>query len=175
LVILESLEHAQKRQARIYGEVVGYAMTSDAHHITSPALDGDGAYRVMKLTLEDGQIPLEEVDLINAHGTSTPLGDKIEMAAIRRLFGSHADRLWIHSSKSMVGHLLGAAGGFEAVVALKALHSSQVHPTRNVDHQDPDCPLDVVPQVGREKKLKVVLSNSFGFGGTNAALAFRSL
>ena len=172
LLILEEYEHARKRGARMYGEVLGYGMSGDAFHITSPAEDGSGARRVIQNTLKDAGLAPEQIDLVNAHGTSTPAGDRIEARAIRQVFGAHADKLMVHSTKSMLGHLLGAAGGVESMVALKTLETGIVHPTLNVDNLDPDCQIDVVPGSAREISVQRVLSNSFGFGGTNASLIF---
>lgn len=174
VLILEELERATRRGAHIYAELVGYGMSGDAFHITSPSEDGDGPRRVMKAALEDAQIRLEDLDLINAHGTSTPAGDRIEARAIRDLFGHHADRLMVHSSKSMIGHLLGAAGGIESVILCKTLETGLIHPTVNVFNQDPECQIDVVPEGTREKAIRYAMSNSFGFGGTNAALVFKA-
>lgn len=172
VLILEELEHAKKRGAKIYAELKGYGATADAYHITAPDPEGNGAYRAMRLALEDGATLPEQVDYINAHGTSTPLNDKIETVAIKRLFGEYAKRLWVNSSKSMFGHLLGAAGGVEAIVTVLSLARGKVHPTRNLEYPDPDCDLDYVPEGMREKKLRNALSNSFGFGGHNAVLLF---
>jgi len=172
VLILEELEHARKRGARIYAEIMGYGATADAYHITAPDPEGDGAYWAMRLALEDGNVSPDEIDYINAHGTSTPLNDKIETIAIKRLFGEHAKELWISSSKSMFGHLLGAAGGVEAVVTVLSIARGKVHPTRNLENPDPECDLDYVREGMREKKLRYALSNSFGFGGHNAVLLF---
>jgi 3-oxoacyl-[acyl-carrier-protein] synthase II len=176
LLVLEELEHAKKRGARIYGELVGYGMSDDAYHMTSPPEDGNGAMRAMQAALKDAQIAPDQVDYINAHGTSTPLGDKAETLALKRVFGTHVTdkKAWISSTKSMIGHLLGAAGGVEAVASIKMLQTGKVHPTINLDSPDPDCDLDYVPNVARERKLKVVLSNGFGFGGVNASLLFKA-
>jgi 3-oxoacyl-[acyl-carrier-protein] synthase II len=176
LLVLEELEHAKKRGARIYGELVGYGMSDDAYHMTSPPEDGNGAMRAMQAALKDAQTAPDQVDYINAHGTSTPLGDKAETLALKRVFGAHVTdkKAWISSTKSMIGHLLGAAGGVEAVASVKMLQTGKVHPTINLDTPDPDCDLDYVPNVARERKLKVVLSNGFGFGGVNASLLFKA-
>jgi 3-oxoacyl-[acyl-carrier-protein] synthase II len=176
LLVLEELEHAKKRGARIYGELCGYGMSDDAYHMTSPPEDGNGAMRAMQAALKDAQTAPDQVDYINAHGTSTPLGDKAETLAVKRVFGSHVTdrKAWVSSTKSMIGHLLGAAGGVEAVACLKMMQTGKVHPTANLDTPDPDCNLDYVPKVARERKLKTVLSNGFGFGGVNASLLFKA-
>jgi len=175
VVVLEELEHARKRGARIYAELAGFGMNSDAYHMTSPSPNGEGAADCMALALADGGINTDEVQYINAHGTSTPAGDKAETDAVKRLFGDYAYKLAMSSTKSMVGHMLGAAGGVEAVFALLSLRDQVAPPTINLDTPDPECDLDYVPKQAREMKLDVVLSNSFGFGGTNATLAFRKL
>jgi 3-oxoacyl-[acyl-carrier-protein] synthase II len=176
LLILESLEHAKARGARIYAEVVGYGLSDDAYHMTAPPEDGNGAFRAMEMTLKNAKVNPEQVDYCNAHGTSTPLGDKAETLAIKRLFKDHATskKLWISSTKSMTGHLLGAAGGVEAAACIKMMQTGKVHPTINQATPDPDCDLDYVPNVARERKLNYVLSNSFGFGGVNATLLFKA-
>jgi len=173
VLVLESLDHARRRGARIYGEVVGYGMTADAHHMTAPDPDGDGATRAMTHALTDGGLAPESVGYINAHGTSTPYNDKTETLAIKRVFGEHARKLAISSTKSMIGHLLGAAGGVEAIVTVLALHHGILPPTINYEVQDPECDLDYVPNMARRAQVEVALSNGFGFGGTNATLAFR--
>jgi 3-oxoacyl-[acyl-carrier-protein] synthase II len=173
IVVLESLEHAQRREARIYAEIVGYGMTGDAHHITAPDPEGDGATRAMTLALADGGIAPADVGYVNAHGTSTPYNDKFETLAIKRVFGEHAYRLAVSSTKSMTGHLLGAAGGIEAIATVLALHHGLLPPTINYETPDPDCDLDYVPNQARKQELEVGISNAFGFGGTNATLAFR--
>ncbi|MGH7442265.1 MAG: beta-ketoacyl-ACP synthase II [bacterium] len=174
LLILEELEHARKRGANIYAEVLGYGMSEDAHHVTSPPEDGNGAMRAMLAALKDAKTAPDGIDYVNAHGTSTPLGDKAETLAMKRVFGAHATdkKLWISSTKSMTGHLLGAAGGIEAVASVKMIQTGKVHPTANLDNPDPDCDLDYVPKTARERKLRRVLSNGFGFGGVNASLVF---
>jgi len=174
VIILESFESAVKRGAEIYAEIVGYAATADAYHITAPAPDGEGAYMVMKIALDKGNVPLEEVDYINAHGTSTKLNDKIETDAIKRLFGKRAHEIPISSTKSMTGHLLGAAGGIETVATILSIHTGWVHPTRNLENPDPECDLDYVPGIARKVEIRYALSNSFGFGGHNAALVLKS-
>jgi len=173
ILILEALEVAQRRHARILAEVVGYAMGGDAFHITQPAENGEGAFRVMQATLKDAGVRPEEVNYINAHGTSTPIGDKIETAAVKRLFGEHARKLPVSSTKSMTGHLLGGAGGLEAGLSVLALRDQILPPTINYEKPDPDCDLDYVPNQARKAELRYALSNSFGFGGTNAALLFK--
>jgi len=173
LMVLESLPHARARDARIYGEVIGYGMTGDAHHMTAPDPEGDGAARAMAAALRDAGIGPTEVQYINAHGTSTPYNDKFETLAIKRVFGDHARRLAVSSTKSMTGHLLGAAGGIEAIATLLALHHGVLPPTINYETPDPDCDLDYVPNQARKQAIDVAMSNAFGFGGTNATLAFR--
>jgi 3-oxoacyl-[acyl-carrier-protein] synthase II len=173
IVVLESLEHAIKRDARIYSEVLGYGMTGDAHHMTAPEPEGDGAARAMAEALRDGGLAPADISYINAHGTSTPYNDKFETLAIKRVFGDHARRLAVSSTKSMTGHLLGAAGGIEAVATTLALYHGVLPPTINYDTPDPDCDLDYVPNVARKQDIEIALSNAFGFGGTNATLAFR--
>jgi 3-oxoacyl-[acyl-carrier-protein] synthase II len=174
ILVVEALEHARRRDARIYGEIVGYGMTSDAHHMTAPDPEGDGAYRAMRAALRDADVEPDRVGYINAHGTSTPYNDKFETVAIKRLFGDHARRLAVSSTKSMTGHLLGAAGGVEAIATVLALHHGVLPPTINYDTPDPDCDLDYVPNQARKQPVEVALSNAFGFGGTNATLVFRA-
>jgi 3-oxoacyl-[acyl-carrier-protein] synthase II len=173
ILILESLEHAQARGARVLAEIAGYGMSGDAYHITQPADQGDGAYRVMKLALEHAGVPVEEVGYINAHGTSTPIGDAIETVAIKRVFGEHAAKVPISSTKSMTGHLLGGAGGLEAGISVLVLRDQILPPTINYETPDPACDLDYVPNTARRAEVRYALSNSFGFGGTNAALLFK--
>jgi len=173
ILVLERLEHALGRGARIYAEIVGYGMTGDAFHITQPPEDADGAVRVMRNALRDAGIRPEEVDYINAHGTSTYYNDKLETYAIKRVFGEHAYKLAVTSTKSMTGHLLGAAGGLEAGISVLALYHQIIPPTINYENPDPECDLDYVPNRARRASLRYVLSNSFGFGGTNAALLFK--
>ncbi|HHH41500.1 MAG TPA: beta-ketoacyl-[acyl-carrier-protein] synthase II [Chloroflexi bacterium] len=173
VLVLESLEHARRRGARIYCELVGYGATADAFHITAPDESGQGAVWVMERALQDAGLAPEEVDYINAHGTSTRLNDRIETQAIRRVFGAHADRLVVSSTKSMIGHLMGAAGAVEAIACVKSLETGWVHPTINYETPDPECDLDYVPNRARRLEPRVVLSNSFGFGGHNGCLVFR--
>ena len=174
IVILEALEHALARDARIYAEIVGYGMTGDAHHMTAPDPEGDGAMRAMTLALRDAGLDVSAVGYINAHGTSTPYNDKFETLAIKRVFREHARRLAVSSTKSMTGHLLGAAGGVEAIATVLALHHGVLPPTINYETPDPECDLDYVPNQARKQNVEVALSNAFGFGGTNATLAFRT-
>lgn len=170
VVVLEEREHAIKRGARIYAEVSGYGQSSDAYHMTTPSPDGEGAQKAMLNALRDAQLPPEAIGYINAHGTSTPYGDAIESKAIRSVFGAHADELWVSSTKSMTGHMLGAAGAVEAAVCALALHTGKVPPTTNQFEADPECTLDYVPNTAREARFDAVMSNSFGFGGTNVSL-----
>jgi len=174
ILILEELGFAVKRGARILAEVVGYGMSGDAFHITQPSEDAGGAVRVMRNTLADAKVLPEQVDYINAHGTSTPYNDRLETLAIKKVFGEHARRLAISSTKSMTGHLLGGAGGLEAAFAVLALRDQVIPPTINYENPDPDCDLDYVPNQPRQASIEYVLSNSFGFGGTNAALLFKA-
>jgi 3-oxoacyl-[acyl-carrier-protein] synthase II len=173
IVVLEALEHAVRRDARIYAEIVGYGMTGDAHHMTAPDPDGDGATRAMQMALADAGVEPGAVGYVNAHGTSTPYNDKFETIAIKRVFGDHARRVAVSSTKSMTGHLLGAAGGIEAIATTLALHHGILPPTINYETPDPDCDLDYVPNHARKVDVEYALSNAFGFGGTNATLAFR--
>ena len=173
IMILEELEIAKRRGARIYAEVVGYGMSADAFHLTMPDETGSGAFRVMEKTLKDACVRPEQVGYINAHGTSTPYNDKFETVAIKRAFGEHAYKLAVSSTKSMTGHLLGAAGGIEGVFSALALHRKMLPPTINYVNPDPDCDLDYIPNEPREATVEYALSNSFGFGGTNAALLFK--
>jgi 3-oxoacyl-[acyl-carrier-protein] synthase II len=172
-LILEELDHATKRGARIYAEVVGYGMSGDAYHITAPSEDGDGGVRVMRMAVKKAGIRPDQVDYINAHGTSTPYNDKLETLAIKTLFGDHARKLAISSTKSMTGHLLGGAGGLEAGISALAVYHQVAPPTINLEHPDPECDLDYVPCKSRPMPMTYALSNSFGFGGTNAALLFK--
>ncbi|NWG12104.1 MAG: beta-ketoacyl-ACP synthase II [Acidobacteria bacterium] len=173
VLILEELEHALSRGARIYAEMAGYGMSGDAYHITAPPPDGNGAVRAMRATLNDAAIEPEQVDYINAHGTSTPPNDRTETKAIREVFGPHAYSLAVSSTKSMIGHLLGAAGAVEAGVTVLSVRDQKIHPTINLDYPDPDCDLDYVPHSMRDARIHYALSNSFGFGGTNACLLFK--
>ena len=173
ILVLEELEFARRRGATILAEVVGYGMSADAFHITQPSEDGEGAYRAMRNTLADAKIQPEQVDYINAHGTSTAFNDKLETLAIKRLFGEHAYKVAVSSTKSMTGHLLGGAGGLEAGFSVLSLRNQIVPPTINYENPDPECDLDYVPNQARQRELEYVLSNSFGFGGTNAALLFK--
>ena len=173
ILILEALEHAQKRDAPIFAEIVGYGMSGDAYHITQPAADGDGAYRVMKAAMKDAKIKPEDIGYVNAHGTSTPIGDVIETRALKRVFGETAKNVPVSSTKSMTGHLLGGAGGLEAGISVLALRDQILPPTINLETPDPECDLDYVPNVARKASVEYALSNSFGFGGTNAALIFK--
>jgi 3-oxoacyl-[acyl-carrier-protein] synthase II len=173
-LILEEYEHARRRGARIYCEVAGYGATADANHITSPAPEGEGGQRAMRMALRDAGLAPEQIGYVNTHGTSTPQGDVAECQAVKKVFGEHArKRLAVSSTKSMTGHLLGAAGGVEAVFSVLALATGILPPTINVEDQDPECDLDVIPNVAREQRVDAVLSNSFGFGGTNAVICFK--
>ena len=173
MLVLEELEAARKRNARIYAEVIGFGMSSDASHITAPPEDGEGAIRCMRMALRDARVNPEEVSYINAHGTSTSLNDRCETRAIKAVFGEHAYKLAVSSTKSMTGHLLGAAGGIEAAFTVLTLYHSLIPPTINLDQPSPECDLDYVPKTARQQRLEVALSNSFGFGGTNGVLVFR--
>jgi 3-oxoacyl-[acyl-carrier-protein] synthase II len=173
IVILESLESAMDRGVRIYAEIVGYGMTADAYHITSPAPGGEGAARCMQMTLKDGSVDPSEVDYINAHGTSTKYGDEIETNAIKTVFREHSYKVAISSTKSMIGHLLGAAGGVEAAITILTIYNDIITPTINLDKPDPECDLDYVPYKSRKMTINYALTNSFGFGGTNACLLFK--
>ena len=174
ILVLEEYEHARKRGARIYAELCGYGASCDANHVTTPAPEGEGGQRAMRMAIADAGLRPEQVGYVNTHGTSTPQGDIAECQAVRAVFGGWADSgLVVSSTKSMTGHMLGAAGGAEAVISVLSLHRGVVPPTVNVEEQDPECRLDVVPNVARDVKLDAVLSNSFGFGGTNAVVAFK--
>lgn len=174
-LVLEDYEHAARRGAKIYAEVSGYGLSADAHHMTTPAPEGRGAQQAMHMTLNDAQVKPEEIDYINAHGTSTPTGDGLECNAIKSVFKDHAKKLMVSSTKSMTGHALGAAGALESVFSIMALQTGVVPPTINLDEPSPDCDLDFVPLKAKEKQLKHVLNNSFGFGGTNACLLFSKI
>lgn len=175
IVVLEEYEHAKKRGAKIYAEVIGYGMSGDAYHITAPEENGGGAYRAMQAALRNAKLNPEEIDYINAHGTSTQIGDAIEVKAVKRVFGEHAHKLSMSSTKSAIGHLLGAAGSVEAIFCALALRDQVAPPTLNLENPSEGCDLDFVPLVAKEKKMKIALSNSFGFGGTNASLILRSV
>lgn len=173
ILILESLEYAERRGARILAEIVGYGMSGDAHHITAPEENGDGAYRVMRAAIRDARLDPSQIDYVNAHGTSTPLGDAIETKAMKRVFGEHVKKVAVSSTKSMTGHLLGGAGGLEAGISVLALRDQMLPPTINQEKPDPECDLDYIPNHMRKAAAEHALSNSFGFGGTNAALLFK--
>ena len=172
VVVLEEYEHAKARGAKIYAEVVGYGLSGDAHHITAPADDGNGGYRSMAAALKRASLNREDIDYVNAHGTSTPLGDEIELGAVKRLFGDHAYDLSMSSTKSAIGHLLGAAGAVEAIYSIMAINNDVVPPTINLDDPSDACDIDLVPHMAKERTVRHALSNSFGFGGTNASLIF---
>ena len=171
--MLEEYEHALKRGANIYAEIVGVGLTGDAFHITAPAPEGEGAYRSMREAIRDAGIDLTDIDYINAHGTSTELNDKNETLAIKNLFGEHAYKLSVSSTKSMTGHLLGAAGAIESIASILALKNGKIPPTINLDEPSPECDLDYTPKVSRDREIKYALSNTFGFGGHNASLLFK--
>lgn len=176
VVVLEEYEHAKKRGAKIYGEIVGYGLSGDAYHMTSPAEDGDGGFRAMKAALKRAGMNPEDIDYINAHGTSTPLGDGIEFGAVKRLFEPALDSVSMSSTKSAIGHLLGAAGAVEAIYSIKAMNTGILPPTLNLDNPSENCTgIDLVPKVAKEKKVQAVLSNSFGFGGTNASIVMKAV
>ena len=176
VVMLEEYEHAKKRGAKIYGELIGYGLSGDAYHMTSPAEDGSGGYRAMKMALARAEISTDQIDYINAHGTSTPMGDEIELKAIRKILGSAASTVSVSSTKSAIGHLLGAAGAVEAIYSIKAITDGIAPPTLNLDNPSEGCAgVDLVPHKAKQKKIKVALSNSFGFGGTNACLIFKAI
>jgi 3-oxoacyl-[acyl-carrier-protein] synthase II len=175
VVVLEELEHARRRGAKIYAELIGYGLSGDAHHITAPAEDGDGAQRCMAAAIKRAAISPAEIDYINAHGTSTPLGDEIELAAVQRIVGNAAGRVSMSSTKSSIGHLLGAAGAVEAIFSILAIRDNVAPPTINLDNPSVDTPIDLVPHKAKKREINVVLTNSFGFGGTNASLVFRRL
>jgi 3-oxoacyl-[acyl-carrier-protein] synthase II len=172
IVVLEEFEHAKKRGAKIYAEVIGYGMSGDAYHMTAPAPDGNGAFRAMTNALKRSGLALDQIDYINAHGTSTPLGDEIELGAVKRLFGDHAYKLSMSSTKSAIGHLLGAAGSVEAIFSILAMRDGVAPPTLNLENPSEGCDIDLVPKQAKERKIRYALSNSFGFGGTNASLIF---
>ena len=172
IVVLEDLEHARKRGATIHAELIGYGMSGDAHHITSPPDDGNGGFRSMRSALKRAQLNPEDIDYVNAHGTSTPLGDEIELGAVKRLFGDAAYGLSMSSTKSAIGHLLGAAGSVEAIFSIKAIENGVVPPTLNLENPSEGCDIDLVPKHAKDRPVRYALSNSFGFGGTNASLIF---
>lgn len=172
VVVLEEYEHAKARGAKIYAEIIGYGMSGDAHHITAPAEDGNGGFRSMQAAIKRAKLNPDDIDYVNAHGTSTPLGDEIELGAVKRLFGDHAYELSMSSTKSAIGHLLGAAGAVEAIYSIMAINNNAVPPTINLDDPSDACDIDLVPHVAKERPVRNVLSNSFGFGGTNASLVF---
>jgi 3-oxoacyl-[acyl-carrier-protein] synthase II len=172
IVVLEELEHAKKRGAKIYAEIIGYGMSGDAYHVTAPAEDGNGGYRSMRNALKRAGLAADQIDYINAHGTSTPLGDEIELGAVKRVFGDHAYKLSMSSTKSSIGHLLGAAGSVEAIFSILAMRDSVVPPTLNLENPSQGCDIDLVPLRAKERPVRYALSNSFGFGGTNASLIF---
>jgi 3-oxoacyl-[acyl-carrier-protein] synthase II len=173
MLVLETLEHAQKRGAHIYAELVGYGLTADAHHMTAPAPEGEGAARAMRMALKDAGLQPSDVDYINAHGTSTPMNDKLETQAVKAVFGDHARKVPMSSTKSMTGHLLGAAGGIEAVATVLTIDKGLMPPTINLENPDPDCDLDYIPNVARKGDVTVAMSNNMGFGGHNASLVFK--
>ena len=175
ILVIEELEHAKARGAKIYAELRGYGLNADAHHITSPSPEGEGAQRCMKLALKDAKLNIEDIGYINAHGTSTKINDATETLAIKKVFGDAARKLMVSSTKSMTGHLLGAAGGIESVISVKAIETGIVPPTINLDEPDPDCDLDYVPNTARNLRVRTVLSNNLGFGGQNAAVVFRAI
>ncbi len=175
VVVLEEYEHAKARGAKIYAEVAGYGLSGDAYHITSPPEDGNGGFRSMQSALRNAQMNIEDIDYINAHGTSTPVGDEIELAAVKRLFGDHAFKLSMSSTKSAIGHLLGAAGAVEAIFCLKAIESNVVPPTINLENPSEGCDIDLVPNRAKQRNISAALSNSFGFGGTNASIIFKEI
>ncbi len=175
IVVLEEYEHAKARGAKIYGELVGYGLSGDAHHITAPASDGDGGFRAMQSALRNAGLETSDVDYINAHGTSTPLGDEIELGAVKRLFGDHAYKLSMSSTKSAIGHLLGGAGSVEAIFSLLAIRDQIAPPTLNLEDPSEGCDIDLVPLKAKEREINTVLSNSFGFGGTNASVVMKKI
>jgi 3-oxoacyl-[acyl-carrier-protein] synthase II len=175
ILVLEEMEHAKRRKAKIYAEVVGFGMSADANHMTAPCEDGEGAARCMTAALKNSGLNASEVNYINAHGTSTQLGDIAETTAVKRCFGEQAKKLVMNSTKSMTGHLLGAAGGVEAIFTALAIHHQIAPPTINIFNQDPQCDLDYVPNTARKMKIEVALSNSFGFGGTNGTLILKKI
>ena len=175
VVVLEELEHAKKRGAKIYAEVKGYGLSGDAYHITAPSENGDGGFRCMQMALKRAEMNVDDIDYINAHGTSTPLGDEIELGAVKRLFGGQAHKLTMSSTKSAIGHLLGAAGAVEAIFSILAIRDQVAPPTLNLDNPSEGCDIDLAPKQAKPRKIRAALSNSFGFGGTNASLIFTPL
>jgi 3-oxoacyl-[acyl-carrier-protein] synthase II len=175
VVVLEEYEHAKKRGAKIYAEVVGYGLSGDGYHITSPHPEGKGGYRSMQMALNKSGLNIEDIGYVNAHGTSTPMGDEIEMGAVQRLFNNHLGSLSMSSTKSSIGHLLGAAGSVEAILSIKAIQTGILPPTLNLQNPPEDCKIDLIPHKAKEKKIKAAMSNSFGFGGTNATLIFKQI
>jgi 3-oxoacyl-[acyl-carrier-protein] synthase II len=173
ILVLEELEHARARGAKIYAEVIGYGMSGDAYHITAPEESGDGAYRCMRAALNRAGIDVSDIDYVNAHGTSTPMGDEIELGAVERLFGNASGKLAMSSTKSATGHLLGAAGAIEAIFSVLAIRDNIAPPTLNLDNPSVDTPVDLVPHQPKKREINTVLTNSFGFGGTNASLILR--
>jgi 3-oxoacyl-[acyl-carrier-protein] synthase II len=171
--VLEELEHARRRGAKIYAEVVGYGLAGDAHHVTAPAEDGDGGFRAMRAAIRGAGLEPADIDYINAHGTSTPLGDEIELGAVERLFGQAAGKTMMSSTKSAIGHLLGAAGAVEAAFSVLALRDQIAPPTINLENPSVDSPIDLVPNTAKRTRIDVAMSNSFGFGGTNASVVFK--
>jgi 3-oxoacyl-[acyl-carrier-protein] synthase II len=175
IVVLEEYEHAKARGAKIYGELVGYGMSGDAYHITAPQSEGDGGFRAMSAALKNANLQTTDIDYINAHGTSTPLGDEIELGAVKRLFGDHAYKLSMSSTKSAIGHLLGGAGSVEAIFSLLAMRDQICPPTLNLENPSDACDIDLVPLVAKKREINAILSNSFGFGGTNASVVFKKM
>jgi 3-oxoacyl-[acyl-carrier-protein] synthase II len=173
MILLEELEHAKARGAKIYAEMAGYGLSGDGYHMAAPPEDGDGAIRCMQMALNDAGMNVDDIDYINAHGTSTPLNDVVETRAIKKVFGSHAQELAISSTKSMTGHMLGGAGGIESVFTALSLYNQTIPPTANLENPDEECDLDYVPGSARETKIRAAMSNSFGFGGTNAVIIMK--